>query len=115
MAGMNQQNQHRLQLIVRKSPEEMLNGLGLDKKQIQRVTVAIYKAVSESFKERAELMAAKEIERRFGICFREALKFIGDYDYTIKEVEIDLPKALRLNLIGMEFWPSARRLDRKAI
>ena len=105
----------RLQVMVKKSPAEMLNGLGLDKKQVQRVTVAIYRAVSESFKERAEIMAAKEIERRFEICFREVLKFIGDYEYTIREVENDLPTALRLNLLGMEFRPSARRLDRKAI
>lgn len=108
-------NQHRLQIMVRKSPNELLMGIGLDTKQIRRVTVAIGKAVQESFKERSEQMSTDEIERRSLICVSEALKFIGDYEFTVREVERYLPTALRLKLLGMEFTPSARLLDRKAI
>jgi hypothetical protein len=102
--------------MVRKSPKEMLLGIGLDTKQIRRVTLAICNAVKESFKERNETMeCVREIERRSIICIREALKFIGDYEFTVREVERYLPTALRLKLLGMEFTPSARLLDRKAI
>lgn len=113
---MKNPHQHRLQLMVRRSPNEMLAGIGLDTKQIHRVTVAIGTAVQESFKERNEKMTStKEIERRSAFCVRETLKFIGDYDFTVREVEKHLPTALRMNLLGMEFVPSARSLDRKAI
>lgn len=101
--------------MVRKSPNEMLMGIGLDTKQLQRVTVAIGTAVKSSFKERNEKMTEKEIERRSSFCIRETLKFIGDYDYTIREVENYLSTSLRLYLLGMEYKPSARSLDRKAI
>jgi len=85
-------------------------GIGLDTKQIQRVTLAIYRAVDESFKERHEPMKESEATRRVDFCFKEALRFIGDYDFAVREVERYLPTTLRCHLIGVEYKPNARLL-----
>ncbi len=102
-----------MQIVIKKSPREMLNGIGLDSKQIQRVTLAIGKAVEESFSKRNETMVEQESEvyRRTDFCFKEVLKMICDYDFAIREVETNLPTSLRYHLIGMEYQPSARMLD----
>lgn len=100
-----------MEIIIRKSPQEMLEGIGLDTEQIQRVKLAICNAVEQSFKERSEQMTNSEMERRTDFCFKEVLKFIGDFDFAIREVEQYLPTALRCNLIGVEYQPSARLLN----
>lgn len=105
-----------MEIVIRKSPREMLQGIGLDTQQIQRVTLAIGEAVQKSFNERREQMTQSEIERRTDYCFKESLKLIGDYDFTIREVERHLPISLRCHLIGIEYQPSARLLaNRKPI
>jgi len=100
-----------VEILIRKSPQEMLQGIGLDTTQIKRVTLAIGNSVKQSFKERSEKMTTREIERRTDFCFKEVLKFICDYEFALKEVERHLPTSLRLHLIGIEYQPSARLLD----
>jgi len=99
-----------MQIVIKKSPRELLKGMGLDTKQIQRVTLAIGKAVQESFKARNEKMETKEIERRTEICFVESVKMIGDWDFAVAQVERYLSDALRCNLIGIEYQPTDRLL-----
>jgi len=99
-----------MQILMRKTPEEMLQGMGLDSKQIQRVTLAIWKAVQNSFRIREELMTESESQRRVDFCFKESVRFIGDFDFTVREVEHRLPMSLRLHLIGAEYQPSDRLL-----
>lgn len=106
-----------LQILIKKSPYELLQGIGLDKKQIQRVTLAIGNAVKTSMTERNEKdLGEKERERRVDYCFRQSLRFICDYDFTVKEVERYLSDALRCFLIGLVYQPSDRLLaNRNAI
>ena len=97
-----------MQIIIKKSPQEMLDRIGLDTKQIQRVKMAIYKAVSESFEKRRETMNEPEKNRRIDFCFKEVLRLRCDCEFAIREIEHHLPSSLRLFLIGLEYKPSER-------
>jgi len=104
------------QVLIRRTPIELLKGHGLDRKQIKRVTLAVMKAVSESFKERGEVMNnQREITHRSLIGIDEALKLIGDFDFTVREVEHHLPKALRCRLLDIDYQPGARATNRDAV
>jgi hypothetical protein len=98
------------QIVIKKSPWEMLQGIGLDTKQIQRVTLAIGNAVKISFTERCEQMTQSELDRRAAYSVGEVLKMICEWEFAIAEVERQLPVSLRCHLIGIEYQPSERLL-----
>ncbi len=100
-----------MQILVRKSPIELLQGIGLDRNQVKRITLTIGNAVKGSFDERHEKMSDLEVKERTDFCFKKVLHFICDYEFAVKEVEKYLATALRFNLLGMEYQPSARLLD----
>ncbi len=101
------------QIIIKKGHgTDVLLGHGLDRQQVVRVTLAIGNTIEQSFKENARRdgkilhVPKTEVEKRFEICWEYAIKFIGDYKLTIREVEYYLPRALQCALAGIDYEPS---------
>lgn len=105
-------------IVKGKSPEEILLGLLLDRDLVKRATVAIYKAIEESFEE-DERRQNRRIERtpeavkhRFDLAFKLALRLLGDYNMSVASLRVRLPRALRSELAGIEYAPSDRLVVR---
>jgi hypothetical protein len=102
------------ELIIKKSGANALRGQGLDAARMRRVTIAISRTIETSFIEDGHTKETKlripmaEIEKRFDICYKYALRFIGDYKLMDREVEIYLPRALQCELAGLTYEPSKK-------
>lgn len=98
-------------LIRDKSFVEDLKGLLLDNEQISRVILAVYTAIRASYKRDDEKQGIQgerskaETARRFAICRRWVMVFIGDLYWPTRKVEDLLPQALRTELAGLEYVP----------
>lgn len=109
----------RIHIIVgNKTPEEMLQGLLLDKDQVTRATLAITDSIEKSFEydekkhgHRVERTRAA-VEYRFRIALKVAMRLLGDYNMPVASLKVRLPRALRAELNGKDYAPSDKRVLR---
>ena len=68
--------------------------------QVARVTIAIERAIAESFAGDGGRMTGAEVRRRFALCERLVRQLRGDLGWGLQRVLDHLPRYLRCELDG---------------
>jgi hypothetical protein len=76
--------------------------------QVARVTVAIERAIADSFTADGTRMTGSEVRRRFVLCERLVRQLRGDLGWGLGRVLDHLPHYLRCELDGVAWTPDAR-------
>ena len=76
--------------------------------QVARVTVAIERAIADSFAADGARMTGSEVRRRFVLCERLVRQLRGDLGWGLGRVLDHLPHYLRCELDGVAWAPDAR-------
>lgn len=87
--------------------QDAVKSLNLDGEQMARVSLGVRQAVAKTL-EGAPSHERKEVDRRMEKALRLVVRFIGDYRWTTFRAVAELEKALRTELLGMEFVPVVR-------
>ena len=76
--------------------------------QVGRVSLAIERAITQSFREDGARMTGDEVRRRFSICERLFRRLRGDLGWGLQRALDHLPRYLRCELDGIPWQPDAR-------
>lgn len=76
--------------------------------QVARVTLAIERAIADSFAADGARMTGSEVRRRFVLCERLVRQLRGDLGWGLRRVLDHLPHYLRCELDGVPWTPDAR-------
>ena len=76
--------------------------------QVGRVSLAIERAISGSFRQDGARMTGDEVRRRFAICERLVRRLRGDLGWGLQRALDHLPHYLRCELDGIHWLPNAR-------
>jgi hypothetical protein len=80
----------------------------LARDQVGRVSIAIERAMVQSFREDGARMTGDEVRRRFSICERLFRRLRGDLGWGLQRALDHLPRYLRCELDGIPWQPNAR-------
>lgn len=80
----------------------------ISEEQLARVTIAIERAIADSFASDGSRMTGAEVRRRFALCERLVRQLRGDLGWGLQRVLDHLPHYLRCELDGVPWTPDAR-------
>lgn len=78
--------------------------------QVARVTLAIERAIADSFGTDRARMTSSEVRRRFAICERLLRQLRGDLGWGLQRALGHLPHYLRCELDGAPWTPDERAI-----
>ena len=78
--------------------------------QVARVTLAIERTITESFRADGTTMTGAEVRRRFVLCERLVRRLRGDLGWGLQRILDHLPRYLRCELDGVPWSPEERQV-----